>query len=414
MINKFRKLWENKIKLFKTPFFREKLSDYIYLILFGIYMTRYYLGTTMFEIQWSDNFFPYMQIFIVVSILFRYLSVEPFNLKDTIILLVIFPTLLTSYQNTNYSELLLTALLIVGAYGIGYQRIFKVYLMISVPITIWTIIASQTGEITDLVYHQGERIRESFGFIYPTDFAAHIFFIIMIWVLLRQLKCTYFELGIMLAIVLFLHFNCDTRCSEIAILLMILLVIGMKISHSIKRTLPFQPALLKIIKTGCFLSPFAFSTIMIFLCRFYNPENALMVYLNNILSSRLMLGKRTFDDYDTTLWGQYVEMYGKGGKLEAPEYYSFIDCSYINILMRFGLCVFIIVLFSIEIVMLKNINNTFVLVTLTIVCLTSMIEHHLFEFHYNIFIILPLASFQHDKKENIRYPFLPEYSATDS
>ena len=38
------------------------------------------------------------------------------------------------------------------------------------------LIAGYTGVITNLVYHRGDQVRMSFGFIYPTDFAAGIVF----------------------------------------------------------------------------------------------------------------------------------------------------------------------------------------------------------------------------------------------
>ena len=46
-------------------------------------------------------------------------------------------------------------------------------------------------------------------------------------------------------------------------------------------------------------------------------------------------------------------------------------------------------------------NNTLILLAISIVCLHSMIEHHLFEFYYNIFIILPLASFENNTEMSI-------------
>lgn len=371
--------------------FRIIISENLYLVLFAVYMLHYYFGTTMFQIQWPNNFLAFLHLSLMITILFRYISTNVLDLKHTLLILISFSILLIAYQHVNYTILLTNALLIIGACEINYRKIFKVYLIVSIPITLYTIIASQTGTVTNLIYNQEGRIRESFGFIYPTDFAAHIFFIVIVWVLLRQWKCTYVELGIMVLLTVFLHFNCDTRCSEITILLIVGWVAFLKIRIAKKKSVNYQLPL--PVKCGCLLLPFVFMTSMTFLCRFYNPDNYIMSIINKILSDRLKLGKRTFDNYDTTLLGQYIEMVGNGGTTEKPAYYTFIDCSYINILMRFGLLVFIVVLLLIEVTMLKNINNAFILIALVIICMHSMIEHHLFEFYYNIFIILPLASF---------------------
>ena len=127
--------------------------------------------------------------------------------------------------------------------------------------------------------------------------------------------------------------------------------------------------------------------------RFYNPDNKILAFLNKALTERLKFGKRTFDDYNVTLLGQYVAMEGNGRKTNFDFRYTFIDCSYLNMLMRFGIIVFIIVLFLIEITMIRNYNNIFILGLIALICLHSAIEHHFFEYYYNFFMLLPMASF---------------------
>ncbi len=413
MIGYIEKLIKKADDFWINTSFRNVVAEFFFLIVFAIYMIYYYLNTTMFQIEWSEHFFSYMQLALLVSILARYITTNLVDLKNTVLLFIIFPILLITYHNVQYGHLISNALLIAGVYGIYYKKICKVYLLVSIPITIYTILASQLGWVTNLIYNQEGRIRESFGFIYPTDFAAHLFFMILVWVLLREMKCTYWEVGGMVLIVLFLHFKSDTRCSEITILLTeitILLtafvVVILKLVNAKKKEAMESYQLPLLLKVGCISLPFIFAFTMAFLCRFYNPENSFMLFLDKLLTGRLKLGKRTFDNYDTTLWGQYIDMHGNGGTLEKPEYYTFIDCSYINILMRFGLIVFCVVILIIITVMVKNMNNTLVLLAISIVCLHSMIEHHLFEFYYNIFIILPLASF----KKNTEMDMLSDFN----
>ena len=69
-------------------------------------------------------------------------------------------------------------------------------------------------------------------------------------------------------------------------------------------------------------------------------------------------------------------MEGNGRKTNFDFRYTFIDCSYLNMLMRFGIIVFIIVLFLIEITMIRNYNNIFILGLIALICLHSAIEHH--------------------------------------
>lgn len=55
--------------------------------------------------------------------------------------------------HSGIDTLLETGFLIIGANGIEYKKILKVYLIVKVPITICTMIAGYTGLITNLVYH---------------------------------------------------------------------------------------------------------------------------------------------------------------------------------------------------------------------------------------------------------------------
>lgn len=235
MIDKFSGFRKKSRQFLGNILFRQEFSEFIILFLFGIYMFYYYLNTTMFVIQWPDNFLSYLQILLVVAVIFRCIMTNFIDKKSIIILLLIMPIFLIAYQTVPFSDLITNVFLLVAIYGINYKKILKIYLCVSIPITIYTIIASQIGWVTNLIYHQGERVRESFGFIYPTDFAAHVSFIIMVWILLRQLKCTYIEVGVMLLCNIFLHIYCDVRCSEIVILLLVCMVICLKIVHMKKK-----------------------------------------------------------------------------------------------------------------------------------------------------------------------------------
>lgn len=375
---------------------RTNITDTMYLILLGICMVRYFFYTVMFVIEWPANFYFYLHVALSAVVFFKYVTHDHLNVKSTLLTCAVFIIFSGAWMKTGYEELFTTCALILGAQGIDYKKIIKIYLLINVPLSIYTVIASQMGWVTNLIYDWGghDRLRESFGFVYPTDFAAHIFFIVVAWVMWRQMKCTLLEIGVMMLLVIFLCVKCDTRNSEITIVFIVVCVLILKYKNKIGNENCRSYQIGKVfLRLGCLLSPIVFFPVMIFLCRFYNPDNIIMAKLDRLLTRRLTLGKKTFDNYDTTLWGQLIEMDGNGGSLIKPADYTFIDCSYVSILMRFGFFVFVLVFLLVEIIMLKNLGNTYALGLLMVVCLHSVLEHHLFEFHYNIFILLPLAAF---------------------
>lgn len=397
-MKKIMNFWINLNNAWRQKPLKSEIFNSLYLILFTFYLFENFLRSTMFEIHWPEKYHYYLTLFMIFFVIFKFVLSESIDLISTFLMMIVLLSFVVAWLHSGYQELIDLALLIVGACGFDYRKIIQTYLFIAVSLTIYTVISSQLGNVTNLIYDFHGRIRESFGFIYPTDFAAHIFFIVVAWVLFRQERCSYAELIVMVILVLFLAKYSDTRCSEITILSIVFFLIYVKQKTRIanKKGLLYSPSAFS--KICYMLSPFVFAPVMILLCRFYNPKSKIMLTLNQLLTSRLKLGKKTFDNYDITLYGQYIEMNGNGGTTIRPKNYTFIDCSYISISMRFGLIVFIVVIFLIEYIMFKNINNIYILGLMMIICLHSMIEHHLFEYHYNIFMALPLACFENAKE----------------
>lgn len=370
-------------------------EEYIYLIILALFLLYYSADTIMYPVDWYKYKldYNYIHTFLFVYVFFKYVFIERpvFRNKEGILAFLLLFSFIISYQHTGYAELFDTVLLILGAKNVRSMIILKTYLMIKIPFIISTVICSQRGLIENLIYNQHGRIRKAFGFIYPTDFAAQVFFVIVAWSLVRQAKTTFYELIGMVLVAVFLKYNCDTRCSTISILLVVGSVAFWKIAKRVSLDCVIRSLIIQVVSSICIVASYLFSATMIFLCRFYNSDNSFLKVLNDITSQRLKLGKKTFDNYNVKLFGQYIEMQGNGGTTEKPINYTFIDSSYINILMRYGLLVFITVLMLITFLMWRNYQNMFVLVLIVLVCLHSMIEQHLFEIHYNFVLLLPFS-----------------------
>lgn len=367
--------------------------NYAYLIILSLFLLHYFPQTIQYPSTWPRINYNYIHNILIVYVILKHAFLNKVTLtkKESVLFLLLLLTFSFSTQFTGYAEVFDTALLIVGAKDVYYKHILRIYLLIKIPLIIATIVASQTGLIEDLIYNQNGRIREAFGFIYPTDFAAQIFFVFVAWMLLRQLKISFIELGFMAVVAFLLKKFCDARCSVTCILLTLCFVILLRISKKNYKDSNLCKWAAKWFRRGCIIAPYIFGGTMILLCRYYNPDNPIMRVLNNVTSQRLRLGKKTFDTYDVKLFGQYIEMWGNGGSTQKPLDYTFIDCSYINILMRFGLLVFGLILILITFVMLQNYKNLLLLGLIVFICLHSMMEHHLFEINYNIIIVLPFS-----------------------
>ena len=173
-------------------------------------------------------FYFCVQIGIGLVVLFRYMVMRPVDMKKILFVFLIIGSFVIARRYSGADALLETRLLIAGANDIDYRKILKVYLIVEIPMIICTMIVGYTGVITNLVYHRGDQVRMSFGFIYPTDFAAGIVFMITVWIVLRQARCTWIEIGMMIISVVLFEKYCDVRNSEIVMMILIICVVYLK------------------------------------------------------------------------------------------------------------------------------------------------------------------------------------------
>ena len=386
--NKVEERWINSSYEFKC-----NLSEIFFLGIFAVWLILTYSWTTMAHIPWPPFFYFCVQIGIGLAVLFRYMVMRPADIKKILFVFLIIGSFVIARRYSGADALLETGLLIAGANDIDYRKILKVYLIVEIPMTICAMIAGYTGVITNLVYHRGEQVRMSFGFVYPTDFAAGIIFMVTAWVVLRQVRCTWIEIGLMIISAILFEKYCDVRNSEIVMMILIICVVYLKIRNKLaaKKGKEYTPSLL--LKILCLVAPYGLAGFMILVSRFYRPDIEWMAKLNTLFSTRLSLGKEVFDRYDIQIWGQDIPMRGNGGSTEVVADYFFIDSSYVNILMRLGLVAFILVMLIISIIMIKNLNHPYMLMAMAIVCIHSVMEHHMFEVYYDVFLMLPLAKF---------------------
>ena len=386
--NKVEERWINSSYEFKC-----NLSEIFFLGIFAVWLILTYSWTTMAHIPWPPFFYFCVQIGIGLVVLFRYMVMRTSDIKKILFILLVIGSFIIARRYSVVDALLETGFLIAGANDIDYRKILKVYLIVEIPTTICTMIAGYTGVITDLVYHRGEQVRMSFGFVYPTDFAAGIIFMVTAWVVLRQVRCTWIEIGLMIISVVLFEKYCDVRNSEIVMMILIICVVYLKIRNKLaaKKGKEYMPSLL--LKILCLVAPYGLAGFMILVSRFYRPDIEWMAKLNTLFSTRLSLGKEVFDRYDIQIWGQDIPMRGNGGSTEVVADYFFIDSSYVNILMRLGLVAFILVMLIISIIMIKSLNHPYMLMAMAIVCIHSVMEHHMFEVYYDVFLMLPLAKF---------------------
>ena len=369
------------------------LTDILYFLSFIVCYSWGFINTTMFKNDFSDAFKAQMDglfHFAVINALIC--GVIALLLQKNLQLAVFEIALLASgflhwKLGAGKFEYFVLCVLIVGMTGRSFKVLVSIALAIGSAMMAVTFAASQLGIITDLVYKGG---RHSFGIIYCTDCAAHILFLMMMYVFPRLDSLNiveYAALILVCAIMMMTKAQSDIMCG-------FLLMGGILLYRLTRRWHRKKPV--RIIASIMSFS-FLICTIAIFAVTlgFNRNDKELRQKIPYTLTRRLEMNQEALRDHPFSLFGSQIEEHGFGGRTEnlpGWDKYFFIDCSYIRLFVIGGFLLFIMILLIMTYTELRcfayrRYGFLFLLVVVSIACL---LEHHLMEYYYNVF---PLMAF---------------------
>ena len=296
-------------------------------------------------------------------------------------------------------------LMIAAAKDVPFGKILRVHLLIGAVVVGLAFCASLLGVIENLAYPatDGRGIRYSFGCIYTTDFAAHLFFMLLTAYYLYHKKMRWFHYIGTCVIAGVIYYYCNAKLDTICILLLAA-VFGIyhimrwqrereQIQTSDMEVRNMQLILFKRTKACltlkkllgrlAFISLSVVSLAMYLLTSAYREENEFLEAVNLAISGRLMLGKKGLKQFGLSLFGKNVPMEGMGGSLKHTKPYFFIDCSYLFILLRYGILFLGIVCIAYGIICYKRREDTALMLTILLLAVSSAIDQHLLEEAYN-------------------------------
>lgn len=369
------------------------LTDILFFLSFIVCYSWGFINTTMFKNDFSDAFKAQMDgLFHFAVIIALICGVIALLLQKNLQLAVFEIALLAAgflhwKLGAGKYEYFVLCVLIVGMTGRSFKTLLMIALSIGSAMMAVTFAASQLGIITDLVYEGG---RHSFGIIYCTDCAAHILFLMIMYVFLRLDSLNIVEYAALIlvsAIMMMTKAQSDIMCG-------FLLLGGILLYRLTRRWHRKKPV--RIIASIMSFS-FLICTAVIFAVTlgFNRNDKELRKKIPYTLTRRLEMNQEALRDHPFSLFGSQIEEHGFGGRTEnlpGWDKYFFIDCSYIRLFVIGGFLLFIMILLVMTYAELRcfayrRYGFLFLLVLVSIACL---LEHHLMEYYYNVF---PLMAF---------------------
>ena len=330
-------------------------------------------------------------LFVVVLLLgLRFLYKMRISYKYLVLSILLLLTGIVVYLQTGRLNFLVYSTLLVFLVNVDMKVILKNYIFVSSIVLIVVFILSLLGIVPNLQYNRGGVIRNSFGFIYPTDFASHCFYLFIAYSYLLKDRLIWMRSIVGLLLAAFVIKYCDARLNALSILLATIIyiyfyVVGEK-KLRIYAILPY--------------SVLIFSSLMMYLSYMFSWSSPFLVSINKLITGRLALGRNAFSSFTLNLFGtRDVLFIGSGGKTEAVIGYNYVDSSYVQMLFTYGIVpvVLLIIIYTISAREQYRKGQYLYVAILSIIALNCMIEAFWFVPSFNIFMFMLFSTNTFDR-----------------
>ena len=373
--------------MIKIKFENLLVSIVVSVVVFFNTISTTMLDRTFFQVKL--NF-----LFLVILLLgLRFLHKMRVSYKYLIFSILLLLSGILVYFQTNRLNFLVYSMLLVLLVNVDMKVVLRNYVIVAGILVVGVFLLSLVGMVPNLQYNRAGVIRNSFGFIYPTDFASHCFylFIAISYLLKDKLIWSRTLFGFLLSA--FIIKYCDARLNALSILLATVIFIYFYYSKGKK---------LKIFALLPY-SAIVFASVVTYLSYKFSWSDPFLVSINKLITGRLALGRKAFDTFEVHLFGtRNVQFIGSGGKTESVIGYNYVDSSYVQMLFTYGI-VPVVLLIIIYVVASKKQykDGQYLLVAiLSLIAFNCMIEAFWFVPTYNIFMFLLFTTNTFSKKES--------------
>lgn len=373
--------------MIKIKFENLLVSIVVSVVVFFNTISTTMLDRTFFQVK--VNF-----LFLIVLLLgLRFLYKMRVSYKYLILSILLLLSGVLVYFQTNRLNFLVYSMLLVLLVNVDMKVVLRNYVVVAGILVVGVFLLSLVGMVPNLQYNRAGVIRNSFGFIYPTDFASHCFYLFLAisYLLKDKFIWTRSLFGVLLSA--FIIKYCDARLNALSILLATVIFIYFYYSNGKK---------LKIFALLPY-SAVVFASTVTYLSYKFSWSNPFLVSVNKLITGRLALGRNAFDTFGVHLFGtRNVQFIGSGGKTESVIGYNYVDSSYVQMLFTYGIVPVVLLIIIYVVASRKQYKDgQYLLVAiLSLIAFNCMIEAFWFVPTYNIFMFLLFTTNTFSKKES--------------
>ncbi|WP_054726288.1 hypothetical protein [Paucilactobacillus hokkaidonensis] len=193
----------------------------IYFVAFTLYLIVAFLKTTMITDYLSAHILNYGAYFSMGILAFKWLFFSKFTKRQLIIELAVLLFAGLSWLKSGDPLGFYMAALVITARGQNFKEIIKWYVILATVMLALTVILSEVNIIKNLSYLRAAHIRYAFGIVYPTDFASHVFYLMLAYCYLCFHSLNYKYYWGLVIVAGLIYYFADARLDTILILAII-------------------------------------------------------------------------------------------------------------------------------------------------------------------------------------------------
>ena len=355
--------------------------SFLLFITWNILSNSFFSSISLFESQLI------MRIVIYGNILLLFINETLFSksLSNKIFIYFVFAGFVFLFMNLPANSyriklIALTPLFMFCARDMKKKELLNVVYYSFLSLLIIVIVSSKLGIIQDYLEFSGRGIRHYLGFLYSLYGPCLLLSVSYCTLMLTEWNKSIFRLLFLFVLNIYLYTQTLSRLSFLLTSLTIFVCL-----ISIVDIKAFKNNFLNTLM--CF-SHIVGSFVSIILSVLYTPKAPFFSKLNTLLTGRLHYGHKAIESFGISLLPRKIEFVGNGLNafgLKTIGEYNYVDCLYLQVLLRYGLIFFIIfILFLVYIGCCAHKNKSYnFLLTFSICALQYMIDDLSIALYFN-------------------------------
>lgn len=365
--------------------FQLRPSEMLFLIAFCIRLT---IGIVNISVLFYDAYGPLIyNLGWYLSMAFAIASFAVYaktTIAKGVLSLAVVILFLLSYFYTDTTKLIELFVFMMAAQSASLEKVKKLFVAEHVAAAVILVVLSTANVIENITWIQGARTRYSLGYRYTTYISKVLFFVTVYYISVRRREFRLIELAAIEAVNYAIYYWTNSRTTFYLLLLFPVICYVLRWRKPRKAPRRFTRFVFQWTYVLCAVVSFA--AVYMYMTHY----NILWMAVDQALSGRLTLTSQAINSYGIHMFAPAITWVGQvAHSMDVTQTINFIDCSYVNIALTYGVIPFALVItMSVYIMRYLIDQNEPIELVLQIMCAVHfIIEPQLLDLTYCIFML---------------------------